>query len=139
MNPDTPIICSMCGRLLGKPQPGMKIMKALSLKPKWALLIATGHKTIETRKWSTRYRGPILICVTLKPISLWSGHAIAVADVTDCRPMTPDDEKAACIKMYPRARAWILENIRAIKPVRVHGALGLFDAPINPADLEFID
>lgn len=36
-------------------------MKALSLTQPWATLIAIGAKRIETRSWSTRYRGTIAI------------------------------------------------------------------------------
>lgn len=36
-------------------------MKALTLHQPWASLIALGVKTIETRSWSTRYRGPLAI------------------------------------------------------------------------------
>lgn len=36
-------------------------MKALSLWQPWSSAIALGHKTVETRGWSTRYRGPIAI------------------------------------------------------------------------------
>lgn len=36
-------------------------MKALTIRQPWATLIACGAKTIETRGWSTRYRGPLLI------------------------------------------------------------------------------
>lgn len=36
-------------------------MKALTLRQPWASLIGCGVKTIETRSWSTRYRGPIAI------------------------------------------------------------------------------
>lgn len=36
-------------------------MKALSLIQPWATLIAIGSKRIETRSWSTDYRGPIAI------------------------------------------------------------------------------
>jgi hypothetical protein len=36
-------------------------MKALTLHQPWASLIAVGAKRIETRSWSTRYRGRILI------------------------------------------------------------------------------
>ena len=36
-------------------------MKALTLWQPWASLIALGHKTIETRGWATRFRGPIAI------------------------------------------------------------------------------
>lgn len=36
-------------------------MKALTLHQPWASLIAAGVKTIETRSWSTRYRGPLAV------------------------------------------------------------------------------
>lgn len=36
-------------------------MKALTLTPPWGTLVACGAKTIETRSWSTSYRGPLLI------------------------------------------------------------------------------
>lgn len=36
-------------------------MKALSLWQPWASAIAVGSKRIETRHWSTNYRGPLLI------------------------------------------------------------------------------
>ena len=36
-------------------------MKCLSLWQPWATLIAIGAKQIETRHWSTNYRGPLLI------------------------------------------------------------------------------
>lgn len=36
-------------------------MKALSLWQPWASLVAIGAKTIETRSWSTSYRGPLAI------------------------------------------------------------------------------
>lgn len=36
-------------------------MKALTIRQPWASLIAAGVKTIETRSWTTGYRGPLLI------------------------------------------------------------------------------
>lgn len=33
------------------------IYKAISLKQPWANWVAEGKKMIETRKWTTRYRG----------------------------------------------------------------------------------
>lgn len=36
-------------------------MKALTIHQPWASLIAAGVKTIETRSWSTRHRGPLAI------------------------------------------------------------------------------
>ena len=36
-------------------------MKALTVRQPWASLIAAGVKTIETRSWSSEYRGPLAI------------------------------------------------------------------------------
>jgi hypothetical protein len=36
-------------------------MRALTIRQPWATLIAEGVKTIETRSWSTKHRGPIAI------------------------------------------------------------------------------
>ena len=36
-------------------------MKALSLTQPWSTLVVTGAKRFETRSWSTKYRGPLLI------------------------------------------------------------------------------
>jgi hypothetical protein len=36
-------------------------MRGLSLTQPWATLVALGEKAIETRSWSTPYRGPLLI------------------------------------------------------------------------------
>ena len=39
-------------------------MKALSLFQPWAALVAAGQKKIETRSWSTQYRGALAIHVS---------------------------------------------------------------------------
>ena len=36
-------------------------VKALTMTQPWASLVAIGENTIETRSWSTRYRGPLAI------------------------------------------------------------------------------
>ena len=36
-------------------------MKCLSLTQPWATLVVEGKKQFETRSWSTKYRGPLLI------------------------------------------------------------------------------
>jgi hypothetical protein len=38
-----------------------KTIKAITLFQPWASLVAMGEKRIETRSWSTRYRGPLAI------------------------------------------------------------------------------
>src|SRR5690242_16834836 len=36
-------------------------MKAITLLQPWASLVVLGEKTLETRSWATRHRGPLLI------------------------------------------------------------------------------
>jgi len=43
-------------------------MKAISLWQPWASLMASGAKKIETRSWSTKYRGKLVICSAKKII-----------------------------------------------------------------------
>lgn len=103
-------------------------MKALSIKEPWASMICDGKKTIETRLWKTNYRGTILICCSKKPYSIRSGHAIATAELVDCRPMTFADEVDACCPLYEGAYSWVLKNVTRIgSPFRVNGKLGLFE------------
>lgn len=92
-------------------------MKALTVLQPWASLIACGAKTIETRSWATKYRGPIAIhaglsnkydsvcfeepfLTELKPFCFYSkdgnvsgmnlpcGEVIAIADLVDCVQIT---------------------------------------------------
>lgn len=44
-------------------------MKALSVRQPWAWLIVNGYKDIENRSWNTKYRGPVLIHASSKPVS----------------------------------------------------------------------
>jgi len=102
-------------------------MKAISVKQPWASMIARGEKTIETRTWTTKYRGPLLICSSKKPFIQPSGCAIAICELIDCRPMTEADEQAAHCHTYPGAWAWALAHIKPIEPFRVKGQLGIFE------------
>ena len=43
-------------------------MKVLTLHQPWASLVALGVKTIETRSWSTQYRGPLAIHAAAKVV-----------------------------------------------------------------------
>ena len=114
-------------------------MKALSVKQPWANMIASGEKTIETRTWMTPYRGQLLIVSSKQPHIEPAGCAVAVATVTDCRPMTRRDERAACCRVYPNAKAWVLLGIRRIEPIPVRGSFGLFDCPVEIDDLRWLD
>jgi hypothetical protein len=123
-------------------------VKALSIRQPWAHLIAEGIKTVEVRSRLTKYRGPLLICVskTFKAVRIvdsykrdWSavpmwkreemGQAIATVEIVGCEVMTPDHEAAALVKAAPGLWAWKLEGARKITPFPVAGRLGLFVAP----------
>lgn len=120
-------------------------MKALSVKQPWIWAIAEGYKPIETRTWSTDYRGDLLFCASklpdkpmldcLKkqfgdlflPDQLEYGKALCIAKLVDCRPMTLADQDAALCDIYDGAFSWVLEDIRKIKPFPVKGQLGLYE------------
>ncbi len=120
-------------------------MKAISIKQPWAIAIATGMKTVETRTWGTKYRGKILIVSSLKPDKkmlteleedgmdfekvggLDYGKAIAIANLVECRPMTEADREEAMCDIYPNAFAWVLEDVLRIKPFAVKGQLGIYE------------
>jgi len=106
-------------------------MKAVSIKEPWASLILSGKKTIETRTWSTKYRGDLLLCASKKPVSSISGCAFAIAQLIGCDPMTKLDEHLACCEIYDGAWSWFLLDVRPIKPFPVKGMLGLFEVDID--------
>lgn len=111
------------------------IIKALSLKQPFASWVAEGRKTLETRVWSTDYRGDILICASQSGDGEPRGVALCIVTLKDIRPMVADDAEAACIDPYPHAKAWIIDNLRLLKkPFPVKGQLGLFDVEL-PDDL----
>ena len=118
-------------------------MKALSVKQPYTSLIAEGIKTIETRTWSTGYRGDLLICSSKKNIpytediweSFWQlypgrnptvGKALCIVELVNVRPMTHEDSRKALCDYYD-AYSWVLSNPRKIIPFYVKGKLGLFN------------
>lgn len=58
-------------------------MKALTLWQPWASLVALGVKSIETRSWSTSYRGPLAIHAAKREpdVDFWVGHGAGLAAV----------------------------------------------------------
>ena len=112
-------------------------MKALSIKQPWASLIASGVKTIETRRWNTNFRGTVLIVSSLNPVinDLPTGKAIAIAEIYDCKPMTLQCEKFAYCEIYQGAYSWFLRNIIPIPHFKVKGQLRLFDVSL-PEDIQ---
>ncbi len=115
-------------------------MKAISLHQPFATMIRDGVKTIETRRWPTSHRGPLVICSTRKPTVAGhlSGYALAIVDVVGCRPMTKTDEPAACYVCYRGAWAWELANVRPfIVPFPVRGYQRIFNLDLElPAEID---
>jgi|SRR3989344_3260527 len=114
------------------------IYKALSLKQPYANLVATGKKTIETRKWTTKYRGDLLIYSSKVPDIYPAGHALCVVELYDIKPIRKQDEKAACIKLYTGVYAWLLRNLRVLpKPIAIKGSLGIYEVQFEYEELKF--
>ena len=101
-------------------------MKALSLKQPWAAMVANGTKTVETRSWSTSYRGPLAIHAS-QP----DGCIIATAVLTEVRPMVFEDIIAARLQVFLEGRfAWELSDVRQVlPPIPAQGKLGLWNVP----------
>lgn len=129
-------------------------MKALSLWQPWASAIALGHKRIETRHWTTGYRGLIAIHAAKRwtveerefaasehalgrlPQRLPLGAVVAIALLTDIR-RTEDLELiiGPIEKLYgnyaPRRFGWMLEDIRPLsEPFPCLGRQGLFEVDL---------
>ena len=110
-------------------------INALSVREPWASEIAYHGKTIETRTWRAPAYAigePLLICASARPKSAVSGHAVAVARLVECREMTTADEPAAKCSWYPGAWAWVLADVRDIKPFPVRGAMRIFRVEVPP-------
>ena len=105
-------------------------IKALSVRQPWANLIAKGEKSIETRKWATDYRGPLVIASCKKPAIAPAGYAVAIAQLVECRPMRRSDEAAAKCPVYSGAFAWVLADVKRLTPFPVRGQLGLYDVEV---------
>ncbi|KKU92197.1 MAG: hypothetical protein UY21_C0004G0032 [Microgenomates group bacterium GW2011_GWA1_48_10] len=109
------------------------IYKALCLKQPYANWVASGKKTIETRRWKTDYRGDILICSSKTVDIPPAGFALCLVELVDIIPMEKKHEKAAGIEVYDGAYAWMLRNLRPLKSIfPVKGQLGLFNLKVDP-------
>lgn len=108
-------------------------MKALTLKPDWAMLMFQGDKTVEFRTWKTNYRGDIVICSSAKKMrGCISGNALMVANLKEIVPFRKSHLEAAAMDTMPDQKgfAWIFDNFRMLYPQPVKGKLGLFDVDI---------
>ena len=124
-------------------------MKTLIIREPYATLIKNKIKFVETRSWKTNYRGKVLIhsckgkflikdkikhLVNIDEFKY--GYILCEADLVDCIYI---DENYAnkmennylnnflCGDYNIGRYAWVLSNIRLIKPIEISGQLGLWN------------
>lgn len=106
-------------------------MKALTVSSEFAMMILSGDKTIENRTWQTEYRGNLLICSNAKKIKgTIPSAALCVVELKDIVPMKKRHLKNACMfgsEYNEKSYAWILDNLRLIRPFTVKGKLSLWE------------
>lgn len=123
-------------------------MKALTICQPYAELIVSGRKLVENRKWSTNYRGPLIIHAgkSRKWLADWTGSEdkltfgaiVGVADVVACLRIEAIRYKICSKQFWYLANhkhnegpwCWVLENARRIDPpIKYRGQQGLFNIP----------
>jgi hypothetical protein len=104
-------------------------MKALSVRPEWATLIASGAKMLEIRSRRTHYRGELLICASR------GGGAVAIVEIVDCRPFVEADDAASggVWSKFPSTHkdhyAWVMRLVQRVKSETINGKLSMYDVP----------
>lgn len=118
--------------------------KALSVKQPWAELILSGRKTIELRRWSAPYRGPLWLhaggtsderaMLHFRMSGLFSGGYVGLVLVEDILPMDRQRwTQWRHLHLDPGVSgeglwAWLLSQPRRLSsPLGGRGALKLFD------------
>lgn len=126
-------------------------MKAITLWQPWASLWVAGVKVHETRSWSTRYRGPLLVHAARRPIDVseWSGINLAVliqvagltvdalpygaivgrvdlVDVLETRDVHPSPADRCAGNWADGRYAWRAERPVVLEPIPYRGRQGLF-------------
>ena len=109
-------------------------MKIITLHQPWATLIALGFKQYETRSWATKYRGTIAIHAAKRKVKqdelasisynsvghlTWEqisqieyplGCIVAIADLSDCLPMSADSTRKNQVNVFKGNQWRVLIN-----------------------------
>lgn len=94
-------------------------MKALSVRGDYVMDMIKGKKKIEYRTWTTKYRGPLLMCSTAKKVAGSApGYATCVVNLKGIRYSDIDE-----------CYYWLIDLQDVIKPIHVKGQLKLFNVP----------
>jgi hypothetical protein len=122
-------------------------MKALSVRQPWATLIISGQKTIENRRWTTPYRGPLLIHASQQ---VDTGSLVIYAeklpsvdlDGKGSQPLIPTRGIIGMVMLvdvvtesddpwFEGPYGWVLADPTPLPFVEMRGALGLFEVPVS--------
>jgi len=125
-------------------------MKALSLKQPWAELVVSGKKTIEVRKWNSKFRGEFLVRAS-KNIDkdamavfgfseLPLGCIVGKVELTNVKEygddFNEDSDKHLANKDEWGNYGFVLDNACRLKNVEHKGMLGFWDSKVSPEDFE---
>lgn len=109
--------------------------------------MALGLKRVETRHWSTKYRGPIVIHAAKRwtrderelaaehgLIDLPLGAIVATAQLIDVLPIervspTVSSQELAWGNYAPGRFGWLFDAVTPIQPVPFRGGQGFFNVP----------
>ena len=136
-------------------------LTALSWKQPFASLMLPPYNKIETRTWSTGYRGLMMICASkigYSPatvdqicgnqskrveeflikhkieVNAVLGKAIAIARLVNCRPMKKEDEEKAFVQYWPDLFCFEFAEVQPIVPIDWKGTQGY-----KRVDSEFLE
>ena len=133
-------------------------MRGITLYQPWASFMAMGLKKIETRHWSTSYRGPLLIHAAKRKPSkddlryyrdllfdfghpfgdIWNlpyGSLICKLNLIDCQQIGHDNgpyhgKLEFHLGNYDHGRwTWITDNLKTFDPIPYRGSQGFFNVP----------
>lgn len=109
-------------------------MKVLSLRQPWADLVVSGTKRVETRGWTTTYRGPLYIHASGRPSPKQTLPVRVIIGRVDLIEVVPVEslrvsDRERSMGDYSRGRyGWILRNpVRLARPIPALGKLGLWE------------
>ena len=123
---------------------------ALSIRQPWAEIILQGKKSIETRKWDTKFRGTFYIhapksiddyackVFNIDKYSLVIGAIVGKAELVSTKEYLTtyeflDDEEKHKSKFYgfdSPTYGFVLENVERVGPIPTKGKLGFFKIEI---------
>ncbi len=127
-------------------------MRVLTIWHLYAQALASGIKIYETRTWKTKYRGPVAIHTSARPMTaedkvlaqefgvkgIKTGYVAAIADLTECILMDEDfiteqtEQERRLGNWQSGNYAWKFENFR--KPERdiyLSGRQGLWTVDLD--------